>query len=109
MHARSIHSSPKQLPILGIRGQLVAQYVLSLYILAILTIITYVTWLVYLQKNTRYISTSGPFVLAHTNGPHVSYATRITHMQFPTYTYITTQYIDGTQMFDAEWAALLMS
>ena len=39
MHARPICSSPKQLPKLGIRGQLVAQYVLSLYILAILTII----------------------------------------------------------------------
>ena len=55
MHARSIRSSPKQLPKLGIRGQLVAQYVLSIYILVVLTFITYVTWLGYLQKNTRYI------------------------------------------------------
>ena len=55
MHACSIRSSPKQLPKLGIRGQLVAQYILSLYILTVLTIITYVMWLVYLQKNTIYI------------------------------------------------------
>ena len=54
MHAHSIRSSPKQLPKLGIRGQLVAQYVLSIYILDVLTFITYVTWLGYLQKNTRY-------------------------------------------------------
>ena len=41
----------------------------------------------YLQQNTidRYITISGPFVPALTNGPHVSYATRVTHMQFPTY------------------------
>jgi len=32
-----------------------------------------------------YKSISGPFVPAHTNGPHVSYATRVTYMQFPTY------------------------
>ena len=55
MHAHSIRSSPKQLPKVGIRGQLVAQYVLFLYILAVLMSITYVTWLMYLQKNTRYI------------------------------------------------------
>ena len=52
----------------------------------------YVTWLAYLQTNTRYKeiynSISGPFVPAHTNGSHVSYATRVTHMQFPTYSHI---------------------
>ena len=34
----------------------------------------------FLQKNTEYITTSGPFVPAPTNGPHVSYATRVMHM-----------------------------
>ena len=42
----------------------------------------------FLQKNTEYITTSGPFVPALTNGPHVSYATRVTYMQFPTYSHI---------------------
>ena len=36
------------------------------------------------EKNTRYKeiykSISGPFVPAHTNGPHVSYATRVTYI-----------------------------
>src|SRR6185503_2721030 len=32
-----------------------------------------------------YIFTTGPFVPALTNGPHVSYATWVTHMQLPTY------------------------
>ena len=51
-----------------------------------------------------WISTTGPFVPALTNGPHVSYATWVTHMQLPTY--ITVHYRDGTQTFDAEWAVL---
>ena len=52
--------------------------------------ITRLTWLVYLQQNTkdRYKTTSGPFVPALTNGPHVSYATWVTHMQFSTYSRI---------------------
>ena len=92
MHAHSIHSSPEQLPKVGIRGQLVAQYVLSLYILAVLTIITYVMWLVYLQKNTRYIHVwtlrastheRPPCVLCHTGNayavPHI-----FTHILPPT-------------------------
>ena len=39
---------------------------------------------------------------ALTNGPYVSYATRVTHI----HTYITIHYRDGNQTFDAEWAAL---
>ena len=41
----------------------------------------------YLHKNTEYITTSRPFVPALTNGPHVSYATRVMHMQFSTFTH----------------------
>ena len=40
------------------------------------------------EHRDRYKTTSGPFVPALTNGPHVSYTTRVTHMQFPTYSYI---------------------
>ena len=69
-----------------------AQYVLSLYILVVLTFKAHVTWLVYLQTNTIYKeiykSISKSFVPAHTNGPHVSYATQVTHMQFPIYSHI---------------------
>ena len=40
------------------------------------------------EKHRVYITTSGPFVPALTNGPHVSNATWVTHMQFPTYSRI---------------------
>ena len=84
MHARSIRSSPKQLPITrhtGTTGGTIRTlpiYTSRSYVQA------YVTWLAYLQTNTRYKeiynSISGPFVPAHTNGPHVSYATRVTYI-----------------------------
>ena len=40
------------------------------------------------EEHRVYITTSGPFMLALTNGPLVSYATRVTHVQFPTYSHI---------------------
>jgi len=98
----------------GIRKDLAAQLrTLPIYILVVPTIKDFVTqlmWLVFLQTIQIQdiirdnISISGPFVPAHTNGPHVSYATRVTYMQFPTY--ITVHYRDDTQKFNAEWAAL---
>ena len=75
----------------GIRGQSVAQ----LRTLSIYTSRSYdqgfhnaLNVVSFLQKNTEYITTSGPFVPALTNSPHVSYTTRVTHMQFPTYSHI---------------------
>ena len=67
--------SPKQIPKYGIRGQPVAQ----LRTLPIYTSRSYdqefhnaLNVVSFLQKNTEYITTSGPFVPALTNGPHVS-------------------------------------
>jgi len=90
MHARSIVLT-QTITNYGIRRRLVAQ----LRTLPIYTSRSYdqgfhnaLNVVSFLQKNTEYITTSGPFVPALTNGPHVSYATRVTHMQFPTYSHI---------------------
>ena len=89
MYAHSIHSSPKQLPITRHTGTTGG----TIRTLPIYTSRSYVHNLrnvvrVPAEEHKLYITTSGPFVPALTNGPHVSYATRVTHMQFPTYLHI---------------------
>ena len=93
MHAHSIRSSPKQVPLWytkGFGGTITYSpyiYTSRSYDQGFYSALNVVS---FLQKNTEtdILSISGPFVPAHTNDPHVSYATRVTHMQFPTYSHI---------------------
>ena len=84
--------SPKQVPKYGIRGQSVAQlrtlpiYTSRSYDQGFHNALNVVS--LPAEEHRAYITTSGPFVPALTNGPHVSYATRLTHMQFPIYSHI---------------------
>ena len=92
MHARSI-ALTQTITNYGIRRRLVAQ----IRTLPIYTSHSYdkgfhntlnVVSLPAKEHRDRYKTTSGPFVPALTNGPHVSYATWVTNMQFLTYSHI---------------------
>src|SRR6185437_7448994 len=93
MHARPIRPyKTKQLPnsfgLTGLAPVAWHKLRLSLYIFSriLFVFILSQSWLAYLQKiGSIYIFTTGPFVPALTNSPHVSYATWVTHMQLPTY------------------------
>ena len=92
MHARAIRSSPKQVPLWYTKG-FGGTITYSPYIYTsrpydqgfhnALNVVSLPA-----EKHIEYITTSGSFVPALTNGPHVFYATWVTHMQFPTYLHI---------------------
>ena len=87
MHACSIRSSPKQLPITW-HTRTIGGTIRTLPIYTNRSYVRNLRDVVSVPAEKHNIFASGPFVPAHTNGPHVSYATRVTHMQFPTYSHI---------------------